>query len=138
MTAPWFESFARSIEEGEPRYRHCTACDAVGLPPRETCPSCGGPEMADEPLGRDATVVAATEIQATIPKFSGETPYTVVIAEFDAGVRLTGQLRGADAVEPGATVEVGVEVRDGEGEGEGDGEGDDDQDVDYLITFSPA
>ena len=73
--------------------------------------------MADEPLGRDATVVAATEIQATVPTVSGETPYTVVIAEFEAGVRLTGQLCGADAVEPGGPVELGEAVRDRESEG---------------------
>lgn len=123
MTPTWFVEFAESIEEGTPTYRRCSACGAVGLPPRRTCSECGNAELSDDVLSMDASVVAATDIAATIPKFSGETPYTVLIAEFEEGVRLTGQLRGEGHVERGESVELGVEKHDND---------------DWLITFTPA
>lgn len=123
MTPTWFQEFAGSIEAGAPTYRVCDNCDAVGLSPRTTCHSCGHRTLSDATLSGTASVVAATEIGVTTPKFSGETPYTVLIAEFDEGVRLTGQLRDGTAVERGETVELGVERR-----------GDDD----WLVTFSPV
>ena len=118
----WYRDFAAGIDAGQPTYHECTECETVGLPPRTTCPTCGHPEMTDRVLSDTAQVVSFTEIQATIPRFSGQTPYTVVIAEFDEGVRLTGQLRGED-VERGAVVRPGVENLD---------------DDEPLITFQPV
>ena len=111
MTPQWFQTFADGIAEGDPTYRRCEDCGSAWLPPREVCNDCGSSVLADTPLSCDARVVAATEIEITIPRFSGSAPYTVVIAEFDAGVRLTGQLRGTDGVERGDSVELGVETR---------------------------
>ncbi len=123
MTAPWHVEFLKAIDVGEPIYRRCGACDAVGWPPRRSCPECGEPEMVDAPLSTRASVVSHTEITATIPKFSGETPYTVLIAEFEEGVRLTGQLRGEETIDRGDDVELGVERRDED---------------DWIVTFTPA
>ncbi len=121
-TPTWFQEFAERIDEGEPTYRRCDECDAVGLPPRQTCRECGNGELSDAELPEKARVVAATEIGTTIPRFSGEAPYTVLIAEFDVGVRLTGQLRGSESIERGEMVELGVENRDTN---------------DWLVTFTP-
>ncbi len=123
MTASWYESFAAAVDREEPQYRRCAACGESGLPPRQTCPTCGEPEMIDAPLSMSATVVAATEIHVTTPKFEGEAPYTVVIAEFDENVRLTGQLSGNEDVRPGDGVTVGVERR---------------EDWPPVITFTPS
>ena len=122
MSAPWFDAFAERVAAGEPVYRQCTACEATGLPPRNTCPNCGEPDMADAPLTATGTITSFTEIQVTTPRFTGETPYTVVLVEFDEGIRLTGQLRDGDEVARGDRVHLGAEERD-------DG---------WLVTFTPT
>ncbi len=123
MTAAWYLEFVEAIDGESPTYRRCESCGAVGLPPRRICPECHAESMAEATLSTEATVVASAEVAVTIPKFSGETPYTVVIAEFEEGVRLTGQLRGSEEIDRGTSVELGVEKRDEEG---------------WVVTFSPA
>lgn len=120
---PWFVEFAEGIDAAKPVYLACRDCDQVALPPREVCPDCGQRSLEPEPLSETATVDAATTIFSSIPEFADETPYTVVIATFDEGVRLTGQLREAEDVERGETVRVGVEER-----------GEDA----WIVTFAPA
>lgn len=119
---PWFSAFAERIDDGDPYYLACPACDASALPPRTVCPDCGTRSLTERSLSDSATVTAATRIHSTIPAFAGETPYTVVIARFDEGVQLTGQLRDAADVSRGEAVTLGAE-RHGE--------------EDWLVTFSP-
>lgn len=120
---PWFVDFAEGIADGNPIHLACEDCEQVALPPRSVCPECGARTLGERSLSETATVSAATTIFSTIPAFADETPYTVVVTTFDEGVRLTGQLRDADEVEPGERVTVDAERR---GEDE------------WLVTFSPA
>ena len=121
----WFDRFTDGIAANEGRYLVCGACGEAALPPREVCPACAATTLHEEPLPDRGTVLSFTEISVTIPKFHGETPYTVVLAEFDGTVALTGQLRGASAADValGDTVTVGVEAR---------------EDEVPVITFRPA
>ena len=118
----WFTDFADRIADGEPTYLACTDCEQVALPPRTVCPDCGARTLEDRSLSETATVTATTTIFSSIPAYADETPYTVVVATFDEGVRLTGQLRDADEVDRGDAVAVDAEERD-------DG---------WLVTFSPT
>ena len=120
---PWFVEFAEGINDGDPIYLACEECGQVALPPRSVCPECGTKTLEERPLSETATVTSSTQIFSSIPAFADETPYTVVIATFDEGVRLTGQLRSADEIELGDAVTVGAEER-----------GDDE----WLVTFTPA
>ena len=120
---PWFVDFAEGIDDGDPIYLACAECGSAALPPRTVCPECGTRTLEERSLAETATVTASTTIFSSIPEFADETPYTVVIAAFDEGVQLTGQLRETDSIEPGETVTVDVEER-----------GDDE----WLITFSPT
>ena len=120
---PWFVDFAERLAEDDPIYLACEDCDQVALPPRAICPACGTRTLEEQPLSETATVTAATRIFSTIPDFTADAPYTVVIATFDEGVRLTGQLREANEIERGETVTVDAEQR---GEDE------------WLITFAPT
>lgn len=117
MTTPaWFGRFADAVAAGEGECLVCEACGETALPPREACPACGEAALAGAPLPDRWTVLSFTEISVTIPKFHGETPYTVVLAGADEGVALTGQLRGASAADValGDEVVLGVEDRDGQ------------------------
>ena len=134
MTVAWYASFAEAIDRGEPFYRRCEACGESGWPPRHTCPACGEPAMVDAELGDGASIVAFTEIHVTTPKFKGEAPYVVALAEFEEGVRLTGQVRNGEHVDIGMPVRLGVERR---GETGGDGT-DEDEPGDWVVTFTPV
>lgn len=117
MTTPeWFDRFADAVAAGEATYLACDTCGETTLPPREVCPACGAAALAAAPLPDRWTVLSFTEISVTIPKFRGETPYTVVLAGATSDLALTGQLRGASAddLALGDEVVVSVERREGE------------------------
>lgn len=118
----WFSEFANAVGDDTATYLRCESCDAVGLPPPRTLAGCDDDAVVETPLPSKAAVVSFTEIASTIPKFSDETPYTVVIGEFDGCVRLTGQLRGSTEVEIDDEIEPGIETV-----------GEDNQ----ILTFTP-
>lgn len=107
----WFEELLDAVEDGEPFCLSCADCGATSPPPRRVCPDCGGTDLSKRGLSTTAIVRTYTPIHVTIPAFSSETPYTVVVAEFDEGVKLTGQIDGDE-------VDIGDEVRVGVGENE--------------------
>ena len=108
----WFTDFVDTIEANDAEYLRCEGCGAGELPPRDTCPECGSTDLVRKPLPEEGRVVTYTEIQSTIEKFEGETPYTVVVVELTEDLRLTGQLRNADSVAIDDAVAVAVERRD--------------------------
>lgn len=112
----WFDRFADGVATGAGHYLVCGDCGEAALPPREVCPACAAATLDEVPLPDRGTVLSFTEISVTTPKFHGETPYTVVLAEFDGAVALVGQLRGASAddVAIGDAVTLGVEARENE------------------------
>lgn len=87
------------------------------LPPRRACPHCGSTDLREEPLPGTGTVLARTTVHVPTPSFEGDAPYTTAVVDLGP-VRVTGQVRGADAppaVEIGD--EVGVDVGEtGQGE----------------------
>ncbi|WP_231513010.1 Zn-ribbon domain-containing OB-fold protein [Haloferax mediterranei] len=104
------------MASGDQQYLVCETCGHGTLPPRQLCPACGSTELTQEPLSERGEILSFTEISVTIPKFHGETPYTVVLAELDEGVSLTGQLRDAtpDDIAIGDKVVLGTEPHDNE------------------------
>lgn len=110
----WFARFAEAIETGSSEYAICESCDHVALPPRQICPTCGHTEWQSEPLPDRGTVLSFTEISVTIPRFEGQTPYTIVLAELVEGIRLSGQLRDGrvEDLAIGDTVALGAEGGD--------------------------
>lgn len=120
---PWFDTFASAIAEGEPSYRLCGECDTAVLPPRRLCPECHAPTLEPASLDPEATVVSFTEITSTIPQFLDETPYTIVLASFDEGVRLTGWWQGDTDPALGDSVHLDAVDTDTNG---------------WLLTFAPA
>ncbi|ELY58712.1 Zn-ribbon domain-containing OB-fold protein [Natronolimnohabitans innermongolicus] len=120
---PWFVEFAERIDDGDPFYLACEECGAAALPPRSVCPDCGTQTLEERSLSGTATVAASTTIFSSIPEYADDTPYTIVIATFDEGVRLTGQLRDVEEIDRGETVAVDVESR-----------GEDA----WLVTFAPT
>jgi uncharacterized OB-fold protein len=106
----WFDTFTEAIAAGEQQYLSCETCGDSTLPPRQICPACGSNELTQEPLSTRGEIVSFTEISVTIPRFHGETPYTVVLAELNDGVTLTGQLREATANDITIGDEVGLDT----------------------------
>lgn len=130
MTVPaWYTTLLDGVESDGPTARVCEACGETVLPPRSVCPDCGGTAFRETTLSPTAEVASFTEIHVTIPEFHGQAPYTIVVADFDEGVRLTGRLSGADSVAVGDIVTVGTERLGAPGE-EGQRR--------RVVTFAPA
>ncbi|MFB6205399.1 MAG: Zn-ribbon domain-containing OB-fold protein [Haloglomus sp.] len=91
------------------------ACDEGHgwLPPRRTCPRCGG-DLHDEPLPDTGTVATFSVVHVPTPSFAGEAPYATVVAEFGP-VRLTGVAREFEDISLGDSVAPALGERaDGE------------------------
>ncbi|MDZ7731260.1 MAG: OB-fold domain-containing protein [Natrialbaceae archaeon] len=119
---PWFQSVVDAIDASEPTYLECSACGSAHLPPRTVCPDCHSRSLSSEPLSTIGTVESHTTIAVPIPAFGDDAPYTIVLAGFEEGVRLTGHL-ATGSVEIGDRVSLGVARR---------------TDGARYITFEPA
>lgn len=100
---------------GELRIQRCGACGALRHPPGPMCPRCGAT--------RPGHVVASGlgEVYSFVvhhhPPLPGrEVPFVVALVELEEGVRVLGELRGAepDAVRIGAAVRVDFDRVDDE------------------------
>ncbi|WP_142856109.1 Zn-ribbon domain-containing OB-fold protein [Salinigranum halophilum] len=98
-----YDDLLDAVEEGEPYYLAC-ANGHGSLPPRRTCPHCGGVDLSEEPLPESGTVETFTTTQVAAPSFSSKAPYTTAVVDFGP-VRVTGIVR-ADAED----IEVGMRV----------------------------
>jgi len=107
-----YDDLLDAIADGEGYYLACPNGHG-SLPPRTVCPTCGDPDLAEEPLAPAGQLETWTLTTVATPDFEGDAPYVLGVASFGP-VRLTGQVRGVDPddVETGLTVEAGVEGRE--------------------------
>lgn len=89
----------------------CRDCAGIHVPPRPTCPDCGGRDVVAEDQPRTGRVVSHTEVRVPPAAFADEAPYTVAVVELDSGARLTGRV---DAPYDAVAIEdrVSLAVRD--------------------------
>jgi len=107
-----YDDLLDAIADGEGYYLECPNGHG-SLPPRTVCPTCGDPDLAEEPLAPAGELETWTLTTVATPDFEGDAPYVLGVASFGS-VRLTGQVRGVDPddVETGLTVEASVEDRE--------------------------
>jgi uncharacterized OB-fold protein len=107
-----YDDLLDAIAEDRGYYLECPNGHG-SLPPRTVCPTCGDPELAEEPLVSAGQLETWTLTTVATPDFEGDAPYVLGVASFGP-VRLTGQVRGVDEadVETGLTVEASVENRE--------------------------
>ena len=102
-----YDDLLDAVEEGEPYYLAC-ANGHGSLPPRRTCPHCGGVDLSEEPLPESGTIETFTTTQVAAPSFSSKAPYTTAVVDFGP-VRVTGIVR-ADAEDTEVGMRVGLAV----------------------------
>lgn len=84
---------------------HCRACGALEPGPREFCAACGEAQLEKCKVSGAGRVVSSTVIRRPPTRFKALGPYTIVIVDLDAGIRLTGRLAGpADDLRPGSGI----------------------------------
>jgi uncharacterized OB-fold protein len=101
------EPFWKALAAGRLELPFCLACEAPFFYPRQWCPACWSHEISWRPVEGVGTVWALSTVHLAfqgIPET--ELPYTVVLVDLDAGVRLPGRL--SDARGP---IAVGDRVR---------------------------
>ncbi|WP_235736615.1 Zn-ribbon domain-containing OB-fold protein [Nocardioides alcanivorans] len=109
---PLTEGFWAAAGNHELVAQRCANCDVLRHYPRPLCPSCASTEWHWHRLGGHGTVYTYTVThRAFHPAWADQVPYAVVTVDLDEGVRMVGQLHGADParVQIGARVEVRFE-----------------------------
>jgi uncharacterized OB-fold protein len=118
-------SFSGYLNEKKLMGSHCPKCDKNFLPPRALCPTCFSDQLDWVEFKGRGKLAAFTSIYiaptAMIDAGYGrDNPYLVGVVELDEGVKISGQILGADPTQPDmsligkpATVEF---VERGEGE----------------------
>jgi uncharacterized OB-fold protein len=106
VVTPDTEFFWAGTARGELRIQRCGECGALRHPPGPMCPDCGG--------GRPGYVVAAGtgEVYSYVvhhhPPVPGrQVPFVVALVQLTEGVRMVGELLGADPEQ----VRIGMPVR---------------------------
>jgi uncharacterized OB-fold protein len=75
------------------RFQRCDDCGTWRHPPRVLCASCGSGAWTWTPSSRRGEVYTWTVThQAMHPAFADDTPYAIVVAEMEEGVRLVAGL----------------------------------------------
>lgn len=108
------EGFWDSVRARTLSIQRCAACSRFNHAPSLTCPTCGGAELAYEPISGRGVVYSYTVLdEAPGPGFAGLVPLVVVVVELveQPGLLMVANLLGAgpDEVRIGAVVEVEFE-----------------------------
>jgi len=88
-----YDDFLDALSAGNEFYLACSN-GHPSFPPCQVCSECGDPDITTRSLTKRGTVTAHTVVHVPPPRFSGQAPYVVAIADFD-GVELTGHLASA-------------------------------------------
>ena len=105
-------SFYRFLADGKLMASKCKRCESLYVPPHPICTKCHGDEMEWAEMRGDGKLAAFTSI-AVGPTFTVEegydrnNPYVVGIVELDEGPKISGRIRGLDAMKP-ETIKVGT------------------------------
>jgi len=70
------------------------------------CPICGRVDLEADEVDGVGKIVVMTRIHVAPTRYSVEAPYTVVLVEFDARLRVMGRLIGDSGGGPGARVRL--------------------------------
>jgi uncharacterized OB-fold protein len=83
----------------------CQSCGTLDPGPRELCRICFSADLRACSVPGDGQLVSWTTVRRAPTRFKGQAPYTVAVVDLDAGVRVTGRLRGShDSLRVGAPV----------------------------------
>lgn len=103
------EPYWDAAREGRLLIMHCRACDQPYFYPRRYCPSCWSEDTEWRQASGQGTVHTYSIIhQNPAPPFRDRTPYAVVIADLDEGVRYTANWAWDEDL---AKLQVGTPVR---------------------------
>jgi uncharacterized protein len=95
-------SFQAYLDEKKLMGSHCPHCRAHFLPPRAICPRCYSDQLTWVEFGGQGKLAAYTAIyiapSAMIAAGYGrDNPYLAGVVELEEGVKISGQILGADA-----------------------------------------
>lgn len=91
----------------------CASCDTLDPGPRDLCLVCAGADLKPVSVPGTGTLVSWTTVRRAPTRFKGLGPYTIAVVDLDAGVRVTGRLRG-EIERLAVGVPVAAVARDGD------------------------
>jgi uncharacterized OB-fold protein len=95
--SPESEPFWAALAAGRLELPYCKSCDVPFFYPRRWCPKCWSEDIAWREVEGVGTVWALSKVHLAFQGISeDEIPYTVVLVDLDAGVRIPGRLQDED------------------------------------------
>ena len=85
------------------RVTRCSACESSWFPARAQCSNCASTDLREELTSSSGLAYASTVVRVGPRQF--QAPYTLAYVDVD-GVRLLAHLTSADALAPGAPVDL--------------------------------
>ncbi len=105
--SPDTEFFWAGTRQGELRIQRCGGCGALRHPPGPACPRCGSIGKAEYQVAAGTGTVYSYVVHRHPPVPGKKLPIVIALVELTEGVRMLGELTGAD---PG-DVSIGMPVR---------------------------
>lgn len=104
VSAPFWDACRRHILV----VQTCAGCGSARYHPRPMCPRCGSFAATWEPATGAAVLYSwVVAHPPVLPALAGRVPLPIVLVELDEGVRMVGNVAGADA----ADLEIGMPMR---------------------------
>ncbi|RLG42703.1 MAG: 3-hydroxybutyryl-CoA epimerase [Thermoproteota archaeon] len=96
--------FWEGLKEGKVLATRCRKCSKLRFPPSAICPFCLSSDVEWVELSGEGIVETYTRITAAPASFSGEAPYTIVVARMKEGVKVLAWFEGDE-------ISIGMKVR---------------------------
>jgi uncharacterized OB-fold protein len=86
------KAFFDEVRAGRLTGIRCGECQALAIPPKEFCPSCGKRAWVTVPLEGAGEIVSFTVIRVAPRGFTGDVPYAVAVVGLREGVSVIGRV----------------------------------------------
>src|SRR5678815_372306 len=86
------KAFFDEVRAGRLTGIRCGECQALAIPPKEFCPSCGKRAWVTVPLDGAGEIVSFTVIRVAPRGFTGDVPYAVAVVGLREGVSVIGRV----------------------------------------------
>ena len=99
-----FKDYSEALKQDKLLGLKCKECDAVIVPPKMVCLSCGSPNLDIVELAGKGEIQTFTVVNVAAEGREDEVPYIIVMVKLDEGPWIMGNLTGIDPGE--ATMEI--------------------------------
>jgi enoyl-CoA hydratase/carnithine racemase/uncharacterized OB-fold protein len=90
---PWTQEFWKATKQGKLLVQHCIDCNSNIFFPKKVCPECWSKNLTwIESTGKAKVYTFTVMLDQVEPKFMGDLPYVIAMADLEEGIRMTTRI----------------------------------------------